>query len=143
MCVCVHLLVCCGVHLHIHTQDRRTKDISYIFYEHYPNPCFLCWICRPISLNHYLLQWSVTHKRGTRLCFLVILENVPGLNLFLQPLSCPFPMLQPQFKPQCHLVHSNNWLNGIPACTLSFIHSTNTVQGYDKPTMCQHYADQR
>lgn len=58
--------------------------MSCIFYEHCPDPCFLCWICRRVSLNHYLLQWSVTHKRGTRLCFLVILENVPGLNLFLQ-----------------------------------------------------------
>lgn len=79
MCVCV------CVYVSMHTKVSWIKYIFCIFYKQYPYLYFLWWVCRLRSLNHYLFWWPGPHERETWLHFFtIILENVWGLNLFLQ-----------------------------------------------------------
>lgn len=83
------------IHVYLHMGTKRRKYTFCIFYKQSNYPCFLWWIVILISLNYNLLWWPVTHEREIRMHFsTIILENVWGLSLFLQCLSCQFSMRQ-------------------------------------------------
>lgn len=126
VCVCVYACVLQYVPMHQHIKSGEKKDIPYVFYENYPNPCLLCF--RPVSLNPHLLWRPRTHKKRNKIVLfsLPFLKKVLGLNLFLPHLSCPLPMLQPQLKPQCL-----TWFNPIIHQVAFLLASSHSLHEYN------------